>query len=89
MIVEPYVYKERESKVKTYQVGDKIHIDGTCIYDKMHKVILNKNEFESWFFGGQVIQDAMPNTTTDEREFLKTGLCCSPIWDNLEEEGEE
>jgi len=84
-IMIPYVYKERESKVKTYQVGDKIHIDGTCIYDKMHKVILNKNEFESWFFGGQVIQDAMPNTTTDEREFLKTGLCCSPIWDNLEE----
>ena len=88
MIVEPYVYKQRD-KVKTFEVGDKLHIDGKCCYGTQHKLIVPKHEFESWFFGGQVIQDAMPNTTTDEREFLKTGLCCSPIWDNIEEEAEE
>ena len=87
MIVKPYVYTEQGSKVDTYQVGDKIHVDGTCVYDKMHKLIINKNEFESWFFGGHVIQDAIPNLSVNDREFLKTGLCCSPIW-NLEE-GEE
>ena len=32
--------------------------------------------------GGQMIQDAMPNLTADEREFIKTGILPHQ-WDEL------
>ena len=53
----------------------------------LHTFTVDKTGFESWLFGGMTIQHAMPDASVDEREFLKTGLCCSPIW-NLED-GEE
>lgn len=38
-----------------------------------------------WKIGGVVIQDAMPNLTPSEREFIKTGLT-DEDWDLLSEE---
>ena len=32
------------------------------------------HDYASWKYGGKLIQDAMPNLTPSEREFIKTGI---------------
>tara|TARA_R110000868_G_scaffold30953_4_gene113879 strand:+ start:85 stop:294 length:210 start_codon:yes stop_codon:yes gene_type:complete len=40
---------------------------------------ITMEQYNSWV-GGVLIQDAMPNTTVDEREFIKTGMT-PECWD--------
>ena len=35
---------------------------------------VSEEELNQWRFGGKLIQDAMPNITPSEREFIKTGI---------------
>jgi len=77
MIFKPYVTQEQ---VKVYEKDGQLCIDGKCEYNMLHTFTVDKTGFESWLFGGMTIQHAMPDASVDEREFLKTGLCCSPMW---------
>lgn len=47
----------------------------------------NANEYKLWS-EGMLIQQAMPNTTTDEREFLISG-CTPSDWDAMYPSEEE
>ena len=40
---------------------------------------ITMEQYESWV-SGTLIQNAMPNTTVDEREFIKTGMT-PECWD--------
>ena len=41
-------------------------------YNEMN-ISVTKEQIDAWQ-AGQLIQDAMPNLTADEREFIKTGI---------------
>jgi hypothetical protein len=57
---------------------------------KMHvaKINLSKEQFEAWRVSGQLIQDAMPHLTKEEREFFLSGSTPSE-WDAMFKEPEE
>ena len=38
------------------------------------EIDVTEEQLWNWSQGGQLIQDAMPNLTPHEREFIKTGL---------------
>lgn len=39
-------------------------------------------QLQSWEFGGELIQNAMPDLTPDQREFIKTGITPDE-WDTM------
>ena len=43
---------------------------------------VTKAQLQSWEFGGELIQNAMPDLTPDQREFIKTGIT-SDEWEEL------
>ena len=49
---------------------------------KLNKMDINvtKRQLDDWITGDKCIQDAFPNLTPDEREFLMTGATCEE-WD--------
>ena len=52
------------------------------------KFPISREQWESWKVSGQLIQDALPHLSKEEREFLMTGS--TPIeWDEMFKEEEE
>ena len=47
-----------------------------------YSVTIFREDFDAYITGNKLIQDAMPNTSTDNRESVKTGIC-SPCWDKM------
>jgi hypothetical protein len=41
---------------------------------------VSKDAYALWESGGMLIQDAMPDLTADQREFIKTGITAEE-WD--------
>ena len=52
------------------------------------KLPVTKEQFQAWFYEGKLIQDAMPQLTDAEREYIMTGLDQTQ-WDELWKEVEE
>ena len=48
------------------------------------EIDLNPNDYEAWFSNGVLIQVALPYLTSDEREFLMTGITAEE-WENMNE----
>ena len=42
---------------------------------------VTQSQIDAWY-GGELIQNAMPNLSADEREFIKSGIP-SHEWDNM------
>ena len=42
---------------------------------------VTQSQIDAWY-GGELIQNAMPNLSADEREFIKSGIPAHE-WDNL------
>jgi hypothetical protein len=43
---------------------------------------ITSEQYLSWKYGNTLIQDAFPNLTPDEREFIKTGIT-PDSWDKI------
>lgn len=52
------------------------------------EINVTQEQLNSWQNGHLLIQDAMPNLSADEREFIKTGIT-SEQWENLFEKAED
>lgn len=69
-----------------------MNIDVTCWKCNTEHVIFVKDEaYESWQ-NGELIQDALPTHSADEREMLLSGTCgkCfDGLFGDIEEEGED
>jgi|TARA_R110000824_G_scaffold226314_3_gene414122 hypothetical protein len=46
------------------------------------EIDVTEDQLRAWSIGGRMIQEAMPNISPDEREFIKTGITPSE-WDEL------
>mgnify|MGYP003633299047 FL=1 len=46
------------------------------------EIDVTEDQLRAWSIGGKMIQEAMPNISPDEREFIKTGITPSE-WDEL------
>lgn len=70
-----------------------IAITSTCPFcGKEQYILVNENDLVAWH-NGELIQNAFPYLSANEREALKTGIC-SECWDKMfsfpdEEEEEE
>lgn len=51
------------------------------------EINVTQEQLNSWE-NGELIQNAMPNLSSDEREFIKTGIT-SEQWENLFEKAED
>ena len=51
-------------------------------------VIVDAVEYQSWQ-NGELMQNAMPDLTNEEREILTSGICGDCQYDNLENDYEE
>jgi hypothetical protein len=51
------------------------------------EINVTQEQLDMWK-AGTLIQNAMPNLTADEREFIKTGITAAE-WDTLNEEDDE
>ena len=38
------------------------------------EIDVTEDQLRAWSIGGKMIQEAMPNISPDEREFIKTGI---------------
>jgi hypothetical protein len=59
-------------------------VENTCPFCKKSRTVMFRgNEFRAWQ-NGAYIQNAMPKTSADDREFLMTGMCadCFPSEDD-------
>jgi hypothetical protein len=69
----------------------KMEIYTTCPFcGKDHFITVSFEDYEKWQ-AGELIQNAFPYLSADEREMLKTGICPS-CWDKMfppEEEDDE
>lgn len=55
-------------------VGDKTIVSRNCkMTGEPYSVTVLTKELNTWRFKGKLIQDAMPNTSADDREFLISG----------------
>ena len=60
-----------------------------CMVCGQHsELTVDKAAYERWALHGELIQVAMPDMTTDERELLMTGTH-SECWDNMIADDEE
>lgn len=60
----------------------KVEIYRTCPFCRTHRAnTYDWEQYKAWR-SGTLIQDAFPNSTDDEREFLITGICAK-CWDNI------
>jgi hypothetical protein len=61
-----------------------LFIKQSPISGKIHEMEVNctPEEFAEWHFKHALIQDAMPNATADQREFLMTGITPDE-WDEM------
>lgn len=48
--------------------------------DHEMEIDVTQEQLESYYLGGALLQDAFPNLTPDEREFIKTGITADE-WD--------
>jgi|TARA_R110000796_G_scaffold6012_3_gene21954 hypothetical protein len=46
------------------------------------EIDVTEDQLRAWSIGGKMIQEAMPNISPDEREFIKTGITPAE-WDEL------
>lgn len=70
------ILREFQSKIrpKARQEGDYTIIEGQCrVTKKPYSVRVLTTEYQAWR-NGTFIQDAMPNTSTDDREFILSGI---------------
>lgn len=73
------------ANVYTEFFGDNVVLQGVCtVTGKIHSVRVSKKKFEDWH-GGQMIQDAFPELSPDQREFIMTGTTPAE-WDAMFEE---
>ena len=57
-------------------------VSNPCVFcHKIHEVEIPEEGYFNWFFNGMAIQNAMPNTPAEDREFLISGICPT-CWDN-------
>ena len=57
---------------------------GKCVFCSKHQVVrMTPPEYSAFNFSDALIQDALPNHTPDDREFLLSGICpaCFPSED--------
>jgi hypothetical protein len=45
------------------------------------KIEVTQDQIDEWKYGGKLIQEAMPDLTASEREFIKTGIT-DEVWDS-------
>lgn len=65
---------------------DAILVGNFCPFcGEYHEVTVSKADYASWM-GGELIQNAMPYLSADEREIIKTGICPS-CWTSMFGEG--
>lgn len=65
----------------TTDIG-KISISGKCVKCKKEKTVVVLVSELAAYGRGELIQNAMPNLSDDEREFLISGFC-PECWDSL------
>mgnify|MGYP003625747094 FL=1 len=46
------------------------------------EIDVTEDQLRAWSIGGKMMQEAMPNISADEREFIKTGITPTE-WDEL------
>lgn len=56
--------------------NDKMVVGGNCVFcGKAHSVEVGIKAFAEWKYGNKCIQNAMPEVSADDREFLISGIC--------------
>ena len=58
---------------------DSVCIQGECTQGNYHEFVVDKQNVVD-YHNGSLIQNAFPTLDTSQREFLMTGMCCHPIW---------
>jgi hypothetical protein len=65
---------------------DVIIVSGACVISgKLHMVQVPRSAFERWI-DGTLIQDAFPNLSNEQREFIKSGISPDGWKEGLPEE---
>lgn len=61
----------------------RVNADNTCSFCKvLHSVEVDENGYKKWKFGRVLIQNALPDSSLEDREILMTGLC-DKAWNNI------
>lgn len=58
-----------------------VTVTGKCVFCSKHNVVkMSPSEYSAFNFSDVLIQDALPNHSADDREFLLSGICpkCFP-----------
>ncbi len=64
----------RHGQIATERPGGTTLVRGKCTFtDQSHEVIVPTDGLDRWLCGA-LIQDAMPNVSADDREFLISGI---------------
>ena len=68
-----------EKYVEELHTGSKVVFSGVCRLGTNHEVSDLPVDLEK-YRSGMLIQHAFPYLSTQDREFLMTGMCCDSIW---------
>ena len=53
-----------------------------------NEVMVNEEDYLAWAFDGELVQNAFPYLSADEREMLISGICPT-CWDKMFDEDDE
>ena len=72
--------------MNTNNCSDNITLTKTCPFcGKPHSITVDRKEYYTGAYlrgAGALIQNAFPNFTPSQREFIMTGIC-DKCWDNM------
>jgi len=78
----PYMMNQEEIRISKLNYSpDEVEVHGPCMNGVNHSVVVKKKNLKGWLDRDMLVQDAFPHLTPNEREFLITGTCCAPFWD--------
>jgi len=83
----PYMLSGEEIKISRLKHSqDECEVHGPCMNGVFHSVVVNKVNLHKWLDKDLLVQEAFPHLTPNEREYLMTGTCCAPFWDDDEDD---